>query len=122
MKNLILPLLTICFLIIAPDLSFSQDKAPQPFILAFMPEGLLARCDYSQLSTVSVPITGTLAKDPTEKAIANLKELIIETCKLNKMDGFVLNQIIFAKPFNEGVLIAYGTMLRVKPVPEAPAK
>lgn len=52
--------------------------------------------------------------DPTEGAIDDLKEKIVETCKKNKFDGFILNQMVFAKPVDEGKLIGYGTLLRKK--------
>lgn len=39
---------------------------------------------------------------------------IIETCKLNKMDAFILKELVFVKLFDEGKLIAHGTMIQEK--------
>jgi len=93
---------------------YGQDKEAKPFIVSIMPDSLFATYDYSQTVFITVSIESRIMGDPTEGAIDDLKEKIIETCKLNKFDGFILNQLVFAKPFDEGKLIGYGTLLRKK--------
>jgi len=91
-----------------------QTKTPDPFILSIMPDSLFAKYEYSQIVFVTASIGSTFGKDPTLAAINDLKKQIIALCQLNKFDGFILNQMIFAKPFDEGKLVCYGTMIRKK--------
>ncbi|MFZ4725391.1 MAG: hypothetical protein ACOYMD_08055 [Paludibacter sp.] len=93
---------------------FCQVKVPEPYILSIAPDSLFAKYDYSQIVFVVVSIPSTFGKDPTEKGIEELKKQIIANCKLNKFDGFILNQMVFTKPFDEGKLIGYGTLIRKK--------
>jgi len=93
-----------------------QTLTPDPFILSILPDSLFAKYEYSQIVFVSVSIPTTFGKDPTLVAINDLKKQIIALCQLNKFDGFILNQMIFAKPFDEGKLVGYGTMIRKKAI------
>jgi len=114
MNKLILNFLVILTLMAFPKLVFSQDKEVEPVIISIVPDSLFIKYEYTQTVFISVTIASTFGKDPTEKAIQELKKLIIETCKLNKMSGFILDQMVFVKPFEEGKLIGYGTMIRPK--------
>jgi hypothetical protein len=82
--------------------------------VSIIPDSLFASYDYSQTIFLTVSVSSKLFGDPTESAIKDLQKLIIETCNLNKYDGFILNQMVFAKPFDEGKLIAYGTLIKKK--------
>jgi len=114
MKKLLFSLVALATLLTLPKFAFCQDKAVEPFIVSIVPDSLFTKYDYSQTVFIPVSVASTFGKDPTGKAIQDLQKMILETCKLNKMDGFILNQIIFAKPFEEGKLIGYGTMIRLK--------
>ena len=102
------------FLLLSSTFLFSQENEPQPFIVSIAPDSLFANYEYSQVKFFVVSIGSTILGDPTESAIKDLNEMIIDFCKKAKFDGFILNQIVFAKPFDEGKLIAYGTLLRKK--------
>lgn len=110
--------LLITFIVFGTLFNFvhSQVKAPEPFINSIMPDSVFLKYDYSQTVFVTVSVTSSFGKDPTEKAIDDLRKQIVAICKANKFDGFVLNQMVFLKPFDEGKLIGYGTLLRKKVV------
>ena len=97
--------------------TYSQEKEVEPFIISVTPDSLFVKYDYTQTVFIVVSVPTRLAKDPTEAAIEDLKKQIIATCKLNKYDGFILNQMVFAKPFDEGKLIGYGTLIKKKTKP-----
>jgi len=96
------------------SLVFSQDAEINPYIISVEPDSLMFNYDYSQTVFFTVSVRSRMASDPTEKAIQDLQTKIIETCKVNKMEAFYLQDIVFLKPFDEGKLIAYGTMFRAK--------
>lgn len=108
--------LFISFIVLGTLLSFAycQEKAPEPFIISIVPDSLFVKYDYSQTVFVNVSVPTTFGKDPTEKAIEELRKQIIAICKIHKFDGFILNQMVFLKPFDEGKLIGYGTLIRKK--------
>lgn len=114
MKKLFLISVIFTALMTIPQLSYSQDKVMEPYIISFVPDSLNALYQYSQTVFVTVSVGSRLGSDPTERAIQDLQKKIIETCKLNKMDAFILKDLVFAKPFDEGKLIGYGTMIRLK--------
>lgn len=114
MRNFIVSLV-VCIVVGSLSNSiFSQDKVSEPFIISVIPDSLFIQYDFSQTVFVSVSVPTTFGKDPTEKAIEDLKKQIVATCKLNKFDGFILNQMLFLKPFDEGKLIGYGTLIKKK--------
>jgi hypothetical protein len=116
MRNFIVSLVALIAIGGLSNSAFSQDKTPEPFIISIVPDSLFIKYDYSQTVFVSVSVPTTFGKDPTEKAIEELKKQIIAICKANKFDGFILNQMVFLKPFDEGKLIGYGTLIRGKNV------
>ena len=91
-----------------------QDKTPEPFIISIVPDSLFQKYEYSQTVFLNVSVPITFGKDPTQKAIEELKKQIIAICKATKFDGFILNQMVFLKPFDEGKLLGYGTLIRKK--------
>ncbi len=118
MKRLVLTFMMFVALVTFSNSVFCQEKAPEPFIVSVIPDSLFVKYDYTQTVFVVVSVSAKMAKDPTEAAIEDLKKQIIATCKLNKYDGFILNQMVFAKPFDEGKLIGYGTLIKkkIKPI------
>jgi hypothetical protein len=115
MKKLLLALVAFATLMTFSQLTYSQEKVTEPYIISFVPDSLTTLYQYSQTVFLTVSIGSRVGSDPTERAIQDLQKKIIETCKLNKMDAFILKEIVFAKPFDEGKLIGYGTMIRLKP-------
>ena len=79
-----------------------------------MPDSLFVYYEYSQVKFFVVSISSAILGDPTTSAVKDLNEEIVDFCKKTKFDGFILNQIVFTKPFDEGKLIAYGTLIRKK--------
>jgi hypothetical protein len=96
------------------SLTGDQDKEAQPVIVTLLPDSLLAQYDYTPMYYHVVSISSQILGDPTEAAMKTLQEEIIEFLKQTKFDGFFLKGLLFAKPFQEGKLIAYGTLLRAK--------
>ena len=93
--------------------AFAQEEA-KPVIITLLPDSALGHFDYSPLYCHVVSITSRFSGDPTKGALETLQEEIIDICKKQKFDVFFLQQIVFAKPFDEGKLIAYGSFLRRK--------
>ncbi len=91
-----------------------EEKEVQPFILSFMPDSMSFYYTYTQVYAHIVSISSQLLGDPTSAAMNDLWEELREVCKKNKFDGFIVSQIVFAKPFNEGKLICYGTFWKKK--------
>ncbi len=112
MKKLHLILFTLVIIYFS-DYLYCQEA--QPFIISIEPDSLFHNYEYSQTAFFVVSIESQVLSDPTESAINELNEKIVNTCKQNKFDGFILNQLVYTKPFDEGKLIAYGTLLRAKP-------
>lgn len=93
-----------------------QDKVAEPYIVSIAPDSLYTKYEYSQTVFFAVSVSSTFGKDPTAKAMTDLTKQIVEACKINKFEFFFLDQIIFMKPFEEGKLLAYGTMIRKKQI------
>ena len=117
MKKLFLSLAMLVALVTFSNSTYCQENVPEPYIISVTPDSLFVKYDYTQTIFITVSVPAKAVNDPTEAAIEALKKRIIATCKLNKFDGFILNQIVFAKPFEEGKLIGYGTMIRKKTTP-----
>lgn len=96
------------------NLGFSQNEKADPYIISVEPDSLAEKYDFTQTIFLTISVRSRFGSDPTEKAIQELQEKIIETCKINKMEGFILKDLVFLKPFDEGKLIGYGTMIRQK--------
>jgi hypothetical protein len=114
MKKLLLTLVVLVTLVTFSQFTYCQEKATEPYIISIVPDSLMTHYDYSQTVFITVSIGSRIGSDPTERAIQDLQKKIVETCKVNKMDAFILKEIVFAKPFDEGKLIGYGTMIRLK--------
>ncbi|MCF8363007.1 MAG: hypothetical protein K9G70_10335 [Prolixibacteraceae bacterium] len=115
MKKLLLNLVVLFTLIGFSQFAYCQEpEDSEPYILSLVPDSLTSHYDYSHNQFVTVSIRSRFGSDPTERAIQDLEEKIIELCKTNEMDAFILKEIVFAKPFDEGKLIGYGTMIRLK--------
>lgn len=113
MKKLHLLILFMLVIISYDDYLYCQES--KPFIISIVPDSVFYYYEYSPTVFFVVSIESQVMSDPTESAINELNEKIVNTCKQNKFDGFILNQLVYTKPFDEGKLIAYGTLLRAKP-------
>jgi hypothetical protein len=114
MNKLFLFFVMVTVFIIFSHIVYCEDNESKPFIVSIMPDSLFSNYEYSQTVFIVVSVESRIMGDPIEGAISDLKDKIIETCKANKFDGFILNQMVFAKPFDEGKLIGYGTLLKKK--------
>lgn len=117
MKKLFLSFVMLVTLVTFSNIVYSQDKEPDPFIISIVPDSLFAKYDYSQTVFIVVDVSPKIGKDPTEAAIEDLKKKIVATCKLNKFDGFILNQMVFAIYPEVAKLIGYGTLIKKKNKP-----
>jgi len=114
MKKLLLIFVMFVALVSSSKNVYCQYKEPQPFIVSIVPDSLFMLYDYSQVKFFIVTIGSKIMGDPTEGAVTDLNKQIVDFCKKQKFDGFILSQIVFTKPFDEGKLIAYGTLIRKK--------
>lgn len=114
MKKIIVSLVVLIVGGALSSFAFCQNKTPEPYIISILPDSFFVKYDYSQTLFVTVSVPITFGTDPTEKAIENLKKQIITICKTGNVDGFILNQLVFLKPFDEGKLIGYGMLFKRK--------
>lgn len=117
MKNLTKLLFLVLLIFVFQNTLFSQEK-PEPIILSIMPDSLFIKYDYFQTVFLIGSNAGSfkLSGTPTEKALEELKKKIIALCKSNNADGFIISQLIYAKPAEVVEIICHGTLIKKKSV------
>ncbi len=115
MRKILFALVALATLMTFSQQTYCQERVTEPYIISFVPDSLSKHYECSRTMFITVSINERIGSDPTEKAIQELQKKIIETCKLNKMDGFILNKIEFVIYPSVGRLVGYGTMIRLKP-------